>query len=78
MCPTIPGQISAGRQSEERAANSRYFYELTSAKFGWDIHKVKQVQAFHFSVTYSDGRGGERTPSQAVQQSTRSPQHRYS
>lgn len=37
-----------GMLPEEQAANSRYFYELASAKFGWDIQKVKQVQAFHF------------------------------
>ena len=37
-----------GMLPEEQAANSRYFYELASAKFGWDIEKVKQVQAFHF------------------------------
>lgn len=33
---------------EEQHANSRYFYELASAKFGWNIDKVKNVQAFHF------------------------------
>ena len=37
-----------GMLPEEQGANSRYFYELASAKFGWDINKVKQVQAFHF------------------------------
>jgi len=37
-----------GMLPEEQAANSRYFYELASAKFGWQIEKVKQVQAFHF------------------------------
>ncbi|VAV96541.1 Glutamate synthase [NADPH] large chain [hydrothermal vent metagenome] len=37
-----------GSLDEERAANSRYFYELASAKFGWDIELVKDVQAFHF------------------------------
>lgn len=37
-----------GMLPEEQANNSRYFYELASAKFGWDINKVKQVQAFHF------------------------------
>jgi glutamate synthase domain-containing protein 2 len=37
-----------GMLPEEQAANSRYFYELASAKFGWDIEKVKNVQAFHF------------------------------
>ncbi len=37
-----------GMLPEEQAANSRYFYELASAKFGWRIDKVKKVQAFHF------------------------------
>jgi glutamate synthase domain-containing protein 2 len=33
---------------EEQEANSRYFYELASAKFGYDEEKLKNVQAFHF------------------------------
>jgi glutamate synthase domain-containing protein 2 len=33
---------------EEQAANSRYFYELASARFGFSFEKLKQVQAFHF------------------------------
>ena len=33
---------------EEQASNSRYFYELASAKFGWSLDKVTKVQAFHF------------------------------
>jgi methylamine---glutamate N-methyltransferase subunit C len=37
-----------GSLREEREANSRYFYELASAKFGWDIGLVEDVQAFHF------------------------------
>ncbi len=37
-----------GMLPEEQQANSRYFYELASAKFGWEIEKVRQVQAFHF------------------------------
>ncbi len=37
-----------GMLPEEQAANSRYFYELASGKFGWDLDKVTQVQAFHF------------------------------
>jgi glutamate synthase domain-containing protein 2/nitrite reductase/ring-hydroxylating ferredoxin subunit len=37
-----------GMLPEEQAANSRYFYELASAKFGWHIENVKRVQAFHF------------------------------
>ncbi|MBL4768194.1 MAG: CDGSH iron-sulfur domain-containing protein [Rhodobacteraceae bacterium] len=37
-----------GMLAEERAENSRYFYELASARFGWDIDLVERVQAFHF------------------------------
>ncbi len=37
-----------GMLPEEQQANSRYFYELASAKFGWDLEKVRRVQAFHF------------------------------
>ncbi|MRX26887.1 glutamate synthase-related protein [Kangiella sp. HZ709] len=37
-----------GMLPEEQAENSRYFYELASAKFGWDINLMKNVQAFHF------------------------------
>lgn len=33
---------------EEQAANSRYFYELASAKFGYDESLLKTVQAFQF------------------------------
>ncbi len=37
-----------GMLPEEQAANSRYFYELASARFGWDIDKAARCQAFHF------------------------------
>ena len=37
-----------GSLREEREANSRYFYELASAKFGWDVALAEEVQAFHF------------------------------
>ncbi len=37
-----------GMLPEEHAENSRYFYELASGRFGWDIDKVRDVQAFHF------------------------------
>jgi glutamate synthase domain-containing protein 2 len=33
---------------EEQQANSRYFYELASARFGFSWDKVQKVQAFHF------------------------------
>jgi glutamate synthase domain-containing protein 2 len=37
-----------GMLPEEQESNSRYFYELASAKFGFSFDKIKQVQAFHF------------------------------
>ncbi len=37
-----------GMLPEEQAANSHYFYELASGRFGWSLDKVKKVQAFHF------------------------------
>ena len=37
-----------GMLPEEQAENSRYFYELASAKFGWSEDKLTKVQAFHF------------------------------
>jgi glutamate synthase domain-containing protein 2 len=37
-----------GMLPEEQAANSRYFYELASAGFGYDESKLESVQAFHF------------------------------
>ena len=37
-----------GMLPDEQAANSRYFYELASARFGWSLDKVRDVQAFHF------------------------------
>lgn len=37
-----------GMLPEEQEANSRYFYELASAKFGYDESLLNRVQAFHF------------------------------
>lgn len=37
-----------GMLLEEQQANSRYFYELASAKFGFEWDLLKKVQAFHF------------------------------
>jgi methylamine---glutamate N-methyltransferase subunit C len=37
-----------GMLPDEQAANSRYFYELASAKFGFSMDKVARCQAFHF------------------------------
>ncbi|MGB0953835.1 MAG: glutamate synthase-related protein [Planctomycetota bacterium] len=37
-----------GMLAEEQQANSRYFYELASAKFGYEESQLTRVQAFHF------------------------------
>ncbi|WP_421792012.1 glutamate synthase-related protein [Hyphobacterium sp.] len=37
-----------GMLPEEQEANSRYFYELASARFGFSWDKLTNVQAFHF------------------------------
>ncbi|WP_299766766.1 glutamate synthase-related protein [uncultured Dokdonia sp.] len=37
-----------GMLPEEQANNSKYFYELASAKFGFTWDKLDNVQAFHF------------------------------
>jgi glutamate synthase domain-containing protein 2/CDGSH-type Zn-finger protein len=39
-----------GMLPEEQAANSRYFYELASAKFGFTEELLTRVQAFHFKA----------------------------
>jgi glutamate synthase domain-containing protein 2/nitrite reductase/ring-hydroxylating ferredoxin subunit len=37
-----------GMLPEDQAANSRYFYELASGRFGFSWDKLDRVQAFHF------------------------------
>jgi methylamine---glutamate N-methyltransferase subunit C len=37
-----------GMLPEEQAGNSRYLYELASARFGYSMDKVQKCQAFHF------------------------------
>jgi len=37
-----------GMLPEEQAENSRYLYELASARFGFSMEKLQKVQAFHF------------------------------
>lgn len=37
-----------GMLPEEQAENSRYFYELASARFGFEENLLEKVQAFHF------------------------------
>ena len=57
-----------GMLPEEQEANSKYFYELASAKFGWDIDHVKRVQAFHFKGGQGAKTGtGGHLPGEKVQ-----------
>ena len=39
-----------GMLPSEQESNSRYLYELASAKFGFTLEKLKNVQAFHFKA----------------------------
>jgi len=39
-----------GMLPEEQEANSRYFYEYASGKFGFSFDKVAKTQAFHFKL----------------------------
>ena len=36
-----------GMLPEEQQANTRYFYELASGMFGWNLDLVTQCQSFH-------------------------------
>ena len=47
-----------GMLPAEQENNSRYFYELASARFGWSLDKVARCQAFHFK----GGRGRRQAP----------------
>ena len=57
-----------GMLPEEQAANSRYFYELASGKFGYSIDKVKKCQAFHFKAGQGakTGTGGHLPGSKVI------------
>ena len=44
-----------GMLPEEQESNSRYFYELASARFGFSMDKLARVQAFH----YKGGQGAK-------------------
>ncbi|MCB9557982.1 MAG: CDGSH iron-sulfur domain-containing protein [Deltaproteobacteria bacterium] len=39
-----------GMLPAEQASNSRYFYELASARFGFSFEQLQRVQAFHFKL----------------------------
>ncbi len=56
-----------GMLPEEKAENSRYFYELASGRFGWSIEKVADVGAFHFKFGQGAKTGtGGHLPGQKV------------
>ncbi|MDY6938458.1 MAG: glutamate synthase-related protein [Cyanobacteriota bacterium] len=58
-----------GMLPEERSANSRYFYELASARFGFSMEKLMQVQAFHFKCGQAAKTGiGAHLPGEKVNQ----------
>jgi glutamate synthase domain-containing protein 2 len=57
-----------GMLPEEQAANSRYFYELASARFGFSWDKVQKTQAFHFKGGQGAKTGtGGHLPGEKVQ-----------
>ncbi len=57
-----------GMLPEEQAENSRYFYELASARFGWQPDLVARVQAFHFKGGQGAKTGtGGHLPGEKVQ-----------
>lgn len=57
-----------GMLEEEKAENSRYFYELASGRFGWSLDKVTDVQAFHFKFGQGAKTGtGGHLPGKKVQ-----------
>lgn len=57
-----------GMLPEEQEANSRYFYEYATGKFGWDIDLVDRVQAFHFKAGQGAKTGtGGHLPGEKVQ-----------
>ncbi len=57
-----------GMLPDEQASNSKYFYELASAKFGFEWEKLKKVQAFHFKGGQGAKTGtGGHLPAEKVQ-----------
>jgi glutamate synthase domain-containing protein 2 len=57
-----------GMLPEEQAENSRYLYELASARFGWRPEVLDVVQAFHFKLGQGakTGTGGHLPGSKVV------------
>ncbi len=57
-----------GMLPEEQEANSRYFYELASGRFGFSWEKLDKVQAFHFKGGQGAKTGtGGHLPGEKVQ-----------
>lgn len=57
-----------GMLPEEQEANSRYFYELASGRFGFSLDKVAKAQAFHFKAGQGAKTGtGGHLPGNKVQ-----------
>jgi len=57
-----------GMLPSEQAANSRYLYELASARFGYAMDKIKKCQAFHFKCGQGAKTGtGGHLPGKKVQ-----------
>jgi len=57
-----------GMLPEEQKANTKYFYELASGKFGWDLNHLSEVQAFHFKGGQGAKTGtGGHLPGEKVQ-----------
>ncbi|NBD34321.1 MAG: Rieske 2Fe-2S domain-containing protein [Cyanobacteria bacterium] len=57
-----------GMLPEEQRNNSRYFYELASARFGFSLDKLMNVQAFHFKCGQGAKTGtGGHLPGHKVQ-----------
>ncbi len=57
-----------GMLPEEKQANSRYFYELASARFGWSLDRGASCQAFHFKSGQGAKTGtGGHLPGKKVQ-----------
>ena len=57
-----------GMLPEEQAANSRYLYELASARFGFSMDKLGRAQAFHFKGGQGAKTGtGGHLPGEKVQ-----------
>jgi glutamate synthase domain-containing protein 2 len=57
-----------GMLGDEQSANSRYLYELASARFGYSMDKVQRCQAFHFKCGQGAKTGtGGHLPGNKVQ-----------